>query len=302
MNFQIHSKNLFLTYAECPIDKQIAFDFLTDLLKPTRLLVAREKHQNGNYHLHAYCSFETAFRTRNPRFADMQGHHGNYQGCRSPKNVLKYCTKEDDYLANFDLDEIMPKASGRSLLGKRVLDGEDLWKIVEEMPQHVFGYKRLKEDIQEFRRDKQESTIELEIPGEVPNPWGFNLYPDTDLKKCHYWFYSTVPNKGKTTGVINPLIRDHHAVMYHPKATYHHVREKTRVIVLDEVITGTIKARDLNEICDGNAQFRVFMGGEIKLKEKALVVICSNFSIDTVFPIMKEFVHARFNEFCVDNY
>jgi len=29
---------------------------------------------------------------------------GNYQGCRSCNKVIKYCTKEDNYLSNFDVE------------------------------------------------------------------------------------------------------------------------------------------------------------------------------------------------------
>lgn len=39
-------------------------------------------------------------------------YHGNYQGVRCEKDVIKYCTKENDYISNWTEDQldIMKKA------------------------------------------------------------------------------------------------------------------------------------------------------------------------------------------------
>lgn len=62
-----------------------------------------------------------------------------------------------------------------------------------------------------------------------------------------------------------------------------------------------MKAQSLNTLCDGFYKFRIFLGGEITLSEKPLVVICSNFSILEVFPYMSTLVYARFNEIDVSD-
>lgn len=300
MTFQICSKNLFLTYPQCNESKEDLFKHLEQKFSPERLLVAHELHKNGDNHLHAYVSLNEAFRTRDSRFADYAGYHGNYQGCRSAKNVLKYCTKEEDYISNFDITTLLGvSVPEKTILGKRILEGESLMQIVKEHPKYVFGYKKLKEDVTTLFEDINNAGFEPELPCEVPNPWSLRCLVDTDNKKCHFWFYSSKPNQGKTTCVINPLIRDHHACLFTPQATYVNIRETTKVICIDELKKGSIKYEILNSICDGNYNFRVFMKGCIKLKEKPLVVICSNFSIKEVFPYMHEFVYARFNEYLV---
>lgn len=304
MTFQINSKTLFLTYPECNVSKERALEIFQTIFKDIEsYAIAQEKHKNGHDHLHCYIKLKTQFRSRNPRFADLDGHHGNYQGCRSSKGVLKYCTKEDDFISNLDVGELLGKSkTKKEILGKRIIEGEDLDEIVKEHPELIFGYKRLREDIEEYKVSTNRKTRELEIPNEVPNPWNKTFLVDTDNKKCHYWFYSTIPNKGKTTGVILPLIRTHSAVLFDPQATYHEITEDTKCIVLDEVKKGSIKYDVLNQICDGTKKFRIFMKGYISLQEKPLVVICSNFSIDEVFPFKNELVHARFNEYIVDYY
>lgn len=309
--FQINSSKLFLTYPEADgITKEGLYDFLSNELQdqPEEILVAQEHHKNGHVHFHAYLAFTEPFRTRNPRFADYTApdgrcFHGNYQGCRSKKNVVKYCTKEDDFKANFDVAASISGGESRTkIFGKRIMAGEDFNEVMQEFPEYIKGYKRLKEDVAAYQTDQQERSTIIELPGEVPNPWGQTYLVDTDVKRCHYWFFSKEPNKGKTTGVVNPLLRDHHAYMFNNKDIYHEIRKSTKVICMDEVARGFIKAQDLNRICDGNASFRVFMGGNIKLDEKPLVIVCSNFSINEVFPIMNELVHKRFNEIDVSNF
>lgn len=298
MNFQICSKRLFLTYPECPITKERALEVLQAKI-PTidKYVIASEKHQNGNDHLHCYLELTEQLRSRDSRFADIEGYHGNYQGCRSTKNVAKYVTKEDNFIANFDIGDVLTKSTTeKKVLAKRIIEGESLLQIVQEQPQLLFGYKRLKEDVETWRADFQSEQRDCDLPDEIPNPWGLRLQVETDIKKCHYWFYSTRPNKGKTTGVILPLVRDFNAVVIDPKSTYHEIRKTTKVICLDEIKKGDLKYNELNRWCDGFGKFRVFFGGNIELIAKPLIIICSNFSIDEVFPFKNELIHARFNE------
>jgi len=110
-NFQLCTKQLFLTYPQCPIDKEQAYDILCHVFGDNLelLLVAKELHANGDPHLHVYARLKETLRIRDSKFADLTCpvtgtcYHGNYQGCRSAKNVLKYCTKKDDFKSNFDI-------------------------------------------------------------------------------------------------------------------------------------------------------------------------------------------------------
>jgi len=302
-NFQINSSVLFLTYPECEVPKEELFEFLLGYEKPKALevLVASETHKNGHPHLHAYVKFESPYRTRDPKEFDLRGFHGNYQGARSAKNVLKYCTKEENYVANFDLDTIlMPKQKEKELLGKRILNGEDLYEIVSSKPELILGYSKLRQDVEEFRRDQEESKEELDLPSEIPNPWGLRMGVDTDLKKCHLWVYSKEPNKGKTSGFLLPNLETLKGVLLDFKSTYHEVRKSTKIIGVDELRPKEIRVQTLNKLCDGTFTFRRIFYGEFRLNTKPIVIVCSNFSIQEVFPNDYKLVDARFNEYCVD--
>lgn len=77
--------------------------------------------------------------------------HGNYQGCRGPKNVIKYCTKGDNYIASFDVEAKLKANEGkRKFIGKQILDGEDLRKVVRENPELILTFKNLQESVRQW--------------------------------------------------------------------------------------------------------------------------------------------------------
>lgn len=80
--------------------------------------------------------------------------HGNYQGCRSSKNVVRYCSKEEDFVANFDVGQVASARNNRRKIGTALLSGDKtLQEVVRENPELIFGYKRLKLDLLELRED-----------------------------------------------------------------------------------------------------------------------------------------------------
>lgn len=86
---------------------------------------------------------------------DFEGYHPNVSGdrIRSDKRALKYIMKEcpADQLVQFNMDakaEQAAREGHRKILGKRLMEGEDLTVLTSEDPSLLFGYKRLKLDIE----------------------------------------------------------------------------------------------------------------------------------------------------------
>lgn len=74
--------------------------------------------------------------------------HGNYQGCRGPKNVIKYCTKGDNYISSFDVAAKLQAQQGkRKFLGQQILEGKKLVKVVEENPELVLSFDNLQKSV-----------------------------------------------------------------------------------------------------------------------------------------------------------
>lgn len=102
MSFKLQAINVLLTYAQCPEPKEDLFNHLLSLNTLEFVLVAQEKHKDGNNHLHAYVKFCSKPCVRNPRYFDWKGHHPNIAS-RPKLTAINYCTKHDtEPVANFN--------------------------------------------------------------------------------------------------------------------------------------------------------------------------------------------------------
>lgn len=261
--------------------------------------MARELHANGDLHLHIYLKLSSAFRTTDPRFADLPGgFHGNYQGCRSSKNVLKYCTKNDDFLSNVDISALLSKQSNRRVALESVVTGKrSLVELVQDEPQYLLGYTRLKLDYANFLKDKE--ATDYTLPPFLPNPWGKVLGTRKSGKKKHYWLYSSRPNVGKTYLFARPLKDDYNAHIRTSSEPYWNLTGREKLIILDEYNGCIFKYYELNSMCDGTFYYRIIYSGIICLNNP-LIVILSNKSIKDLYPNMFELLYARFNEIKLD--
>lgn len=77
-------------------------------------VVAQEKHQDGSKHLHAFLRYESRVLWSSTRW-DLAGYHGNYQVAKSWSNVVAYCTKENNYVANIDVVNAKSKKAARNI-------------------------------------------------------------------------------------------------------------------------------------------------------------------------------------------
>ena len=127
-SFRFYAKNVFLTYPQCPCPKELLLEKLQSLLelqcKPYYILVAKERHQDGNPHLHAMVQCTNKIQTTNPRFFDLldsNGHtyHPNIEKLNSPTASRNYIIKDGDYVEHGEFS-----SRGRSPSKNR----DNLWK------------------------------------------------------------------------------------------------------------------------------------------------------------------------------
>lgn len=119
VNFRICGKYIFLTYAQAERipTKEDLFAFLRDK-HPTKIVVAKEDHQDGGQHFHALLYFAREFDSRNVAVFDFMGHHPNIQKAGAPKRTLAYVVKDGDYV---NIGFTMPEA-----------EKEDLFTVIQE--------------------------------------------------------------------------------------------------------------------------------------------------------------------------
>lgn len=156
-NWKFRGKRFFLTYPRCGLDPQVMLDsikakFESNGGKVLKYIVAKEEHQDGSPHRHVFIELEMEFRqTHRSSFLDVEGYHCNIEHVRSGKAVAKYCKKEGDFISNMKSTEV---SMSRDDIAKELMSGKPLKDLVAERPSLLFGYAKLKGDIQCFEMDK----------------------------------------------------------------------------------------------------------------------------------------------------
>lgn len=100
-NFRFEGKFVFLTYAQCNLTPEQVLEALQEVKVIKHYNIARETHEDGNYHIHAVIEFDEQLRTRRADVFDIQGFHPNIQKPRSLRACLQYVRKEGEFINNF---------------------------------------------------------------------------------------------------------------------------------------------------------------------------------------------------------
>nr|ADP21187.1 replication initiator protein [Tomato chino La Paz virus] len=174
--FLINSKNYFLTYPHCSLSKEETLEQLLRLNTPTNkkyIKIARELHEDGEYHLHVLIQFEGKFKTQNCRFFDLVSStrsthfHPNVQGAKSSTDVKSYVDKDGDTIewGEFQID-------GRSARGGQQTANdaaaEALNASSKEEAMRIIKEKLPKEFL--FQYHNLSSNIDR-IFAKAPEPW-----------------------------------------------------------------------------------------------------------------------------------
>lgn len=143
--FAFDGVHVFLTYPQCPLEREQLRDFLCERTSPSKYLIARERHDDGNYHLHAYVHFGRRRRFVGTDSFDVDGYHPNIQRPRSAGSVIAYCCKEDtEPLANFDYRAGETNETWGTLLEKSSGKAEFLQAVRDRFPRdYVLNLERL---------------------------------------------------------------------------------------------------------------------------------------------------------------
>ena len=148
--FRVSSKSWFLTYPKCPMSKEEVLEALQKKKVLKAAVIAREVHEDGQFHIHAYVLLARRFDCRQSSFWDLGGYHGNYQKARCIDSVVKYIKKDGDLLEFGEVswaEKIDSRQERRRYLGQKIISGVPLKQVVEEDPSLIFGLKTLSQDV-----------------------------------------------------------------------------------------------------------------------------------------------------------
>jgi hypothetical protein len=108
--FRISCSHLAITYPQCDLDQEVIKERLFSKLDCIQhYVIAREQHQDGNYHIHVYLGLQKKCDIRNARFFDIEGFHPNVQACWSPKQWYNYVKKDGNYVEDFNFQCLQSK-------------------------------------------------------------------------------------------------------------------------------------------------------------------------------------------------
>lgn len=293
--FRLNAKNLALTYPQAPPDwtKESVLSFFQTSLRDnlSEYVVAQEEHKDGNPHFHVYLGLHSRVDIRNARELDINGHHGNYKTAKPKSGWIKYCTKFPNYISNIDIKK-----------SKETKNKEILEMCLEKGPTSLLeaGLVSLKEYVwvnngyNLYKSQKVEDPRE-DLPSKLPNPWVNDFNIDFELKRCHLWIWSTQPNLGKTTWLLN-LKRQFRLEFWNVFEVFQNqIKKETQIIAIDE-FRGMMKISMLNALCDGTLLIPQKGLPPLELAEKPLVIIVGNKGPEEVYKSdLQQYIEARFN-------
>ena len=189
-----------------------------------------------------------------------QAWHPNIRHSRimREKSAMEYVSKQDADVLEFNMSikELLQARKGhKKLLGKRLLGPSPITKILEDEPQLIFEYKRLKDNLHEYKQDLAlENDQTPDLPDNIPNNWDLIIPYFPEEKRRHYWFWSSQPDKGKTT-FLNRVAHDYRAQFLNKEEKYQDMPANTQAVLIDEYSHAFMRTTTLNQMCDGTYQY-----------------------------------------------
>jgi Geminivirus Rep catalytic domain. len=298
--YRLSTKSLFLTYPKCPLTKSEVHALLLGKGRAIHGgVIARELHEDGTPHIHVYLLLETVHNTMNPRYWDLDCYHGNYQSAKSYAAVTRYIKKDNDYMEFGDLDfgaKLAALTTHAAYLGKR-LQTDSLADLVADHPELTMRYAQLKKSQLAYLAD-----CKTDLPtcsGFIPNTFGVLMPVRTD-KQRHYWLYSTLPNRGKTTWLLD-LTSRYRCSWYTVQENFQDIKRDTQFILIDEYSVAHLRVTQLNAMCDGTYQYPTKGGSPITCPG-VIIVLAGNKPMEEVYtdPKNHPLIKARFNVINLD--
>lgn len=96
--FTLRARQFFLTYPQCDVSKDVALASLLHLLSAPLvewIVIAKEKHKDGNPHLHVALKMKDRTTISGQAYFDLGNHHGSYEVMRNILKSFQYLSKAD---------------------------------------------------------------------------------------------------------------------------------------------------------------------------------------------------------------
>lgn len=296
------AKTWFVTLPQCgDLSKEDYLFEIRQRYNVVEYVVAEERHETGERHLHAY--FKLAKRISfGPNIFDYQLlYRGNYQVPRGVKQVIEYITKDKNFISNFDVQAYMLRGSKNVDLDKVLSGSMSVNEWVRQDSSRIYNLSKLITGLSLLKIHEDRTQLSY-CEHSIPNPWCLHLqiFPRT-WKQRHYWVWSTGPNYGKTTW-LKDLYSKFKCSWYSTKESFQSdITKDSQFVLLDEYSGGkhALLATSLNQMCDGTYQYPYKGSSAITLNDP-VIIITGNRNPAEIYPMTYKFLEARFNIYNLD--
>jgi len=297
-SFRIQAKNFFLTYSQCPVDKQELFDHFKTLYPDIKeLVVAHEEHKDHGSHLHCFLGFTSTLNVTKETFFDYKGFHPNLQKAKSVAAVIKYCTKEDDYLSHgvdLKLKASAVKQHRTELqiqVAKSVLAGTLTREMVESDPMSLYYLDSASKGLRAL--ECLETRALPRCTGTIPSAQQLD-WAVTRTRKRHQWLWSTHTATGKTT-TARLILKKHPGFFFDYASSFQDgVKKGDQFVILDEYSSHPLAITQLNQMCDGTWHYQRKGLPALVLDDPVIIVVGNKAPEELYSHKFIEFIESRF--------
>jgi len=292
MVFRLQCKCFYGTWPQCDMSNQALLDNALRLLPPCEwAVVASEAHKDGTPHLHGIFYFKEKcdLKDANPTLDLIASKHGNYQGAKSPKKVLRYVCKDGNFVSFGDVPDFKPKDSINQQLAEILLKGGTYSDCVTVNAGVSMLQKRKLEEFESWViRKKQREDLEVWVPPPDHSDPNIQLIVEwlrDNIKKPRsprqkQLFVCGPPGIGKTRliGQLSRFLRIYHL----PKEENFYDEWENGcydLAVLDEFKSHK-KLQWLNNWLDGSVMCIPQKGKQTLKKDNIPTIILSNYTLE----------------------
>ncbi len=302
---QIQAKKFFLTFPQCDVEPQVALNNLIFKYPCTWAIVSRETHQDGTPHLHIVVNLKQKLITRDPNIWDfIVGKHGNYQVAKHILKVVKYVTKDGNYVSHLIDPPTWIKShqtkNGASfeLVAKLMKEGKSLEELDDLHPgmiaQNLSKLRKYEQFLTSKKRKLSSKQLQKWNPIPIQNLdqdfrtlgiWlNNNLHPGSPrhFKQKQLWLWGTT-NLGKTSLVMK--LMNYFRIYMIPMDVRHlddYEDDDYDLLVMDEY-KGQKSITWMNGFTQGG-HFPIHRRYSGTIKKKNLpIIVLSNYSVEQAY-------------------
>jgi len=173
--FRLNCKCFYGTWPQCAMDKtELLANALRLLPTVSWAVVATEMHKDGTPHLHDIFFFEEKcdLKDANATLDLIAMKHGNYQGAKSPKKVLRYVCKDGNWISHGDVPDFSEKPKIMDAIAKLIHEGKTLKEVDQLYPGVTILHKR--------KLEEYESWVKIQKVNDDRLPWSEVRPPPPD--------------------------------------------------------------------------------------------------------------------------